>query len=60
MFQKGLAVLIPKQHKHRLYNWTSVNTQHQSQINYIIRNRRWRSAVQAAETLLGTDYGNQE
>ena len=46
-----------KQHKRRLYTWTSPNGQHRNQIDYILCQRRWKSSVQSARTLPGADCG---
>ena len=34
-----------KQHKRRLYTWTSPDGQHQNQIDYIFCSQRWRSSI---------------
>ena len=47
-----------QQHKRRLYTWTSPDGQHQSQIDYILCNRRWRSSTQSAKTRSGADGGS--
>ena len=44
-----------KQHKHRLYKWTSPDGQHRNQVECILINRRWRSAVKYANILPGAD-----
>ena len=38
-----------KQHKRRLYIWTSPDGQHQNQIDYIICSQRWISSIQSAK-----------
>ena len=47
-----------KQHKRRLYTWTSPDGQHQNQIDYILCSQRWRSSIQSAETRPGADCGS--
>ena len=47
-----------KQHKRRLYTWTSPDGQHQNQIDYIICRQRWRSSIQSAKTRPGADCGS--
>ena len=49
---------IFKQHKRRLYTWTSPDGQHQNQIDYILCSQRWRSSIQLAKTRPGADYGS--
>ena len=44
-----------KQHKRRLYTWTSPDGQHQNQIDYIICSQRWRSSIRSAQTRPGAD-----
>ena len=39
-----------QQHKRRLYTWTSPDSQHQNQIDYILCSQRWRSSIQLVET----------
>ena len=34
-----------QQHKRRLYTWTSPDSQHQNQIDYILCSQRWRSSI---------------
>ena len=38
-----------QQHKRRLYTWTSLDGQHQNQIDYILCSQRWRSSTESAE-----------
>ena len=47
-----------KQHKRRLYTWTSPDGQHQNQIDYILCSQRWRSSIKSAKTRLGADCGS--
>ena len=51
-----------KQHfpttQHWLYTWTSPNGQYQSQIDYILCSRRWRSCIQSAKIRPGADCGS--
>ena len=49
-----------QQHKRRLYTWTSLDGQHQNQIDYILCNQRWRSYIQSAKTRLGADCGSDD
>lgn len=46
-----------QQHKRRLYTWTSPDGQHRTQIDNIIRNTRWKSAIQSVKILPGADCG---
>ena len=47
-----------KQHKRRLYTWTSPDGQHRNQIDYILCSQRWRSSIQSAKARLGADCGS--
>ena len=47
-----------QQHKGRLYTWTSPDSQHQNQIDYILCSQRWRSSIQSAKTRPGADCGS--
>ena len=47
-----------RQHKRRLYTWTSPDSQHRNQIDYILFSRRWRTSIQSAKTRLGADCGS--
>ena len=56
------ALLVPflalfQQHKRRLYTWTSPDSQHWNQIDYILCTQRW-SSTQPAKTRLGADCGS--
>ena len=42
-----------KQHKRRLYTWTSPDSQHRNQIDYILCGQRWRSSIEPAKTRPG-------
>ena len=53
-----IANTLFQQHKGRLYTWTSPDSQHQNQIDYILCSQRWRSSIQSAKTRLGTDCGS--
>ena len=44
-------------HKRRLYTWTSPDSQHQNQIDYILCSQRWRSSIQSTKTRPGADCG---
>ena len=45
-----IANTLFKQHKRRLYTWTSPDGQH--------RNQRWRSSIQSTKSRPGADYGS--
>ena len=47
-----------QQHKRRLYTWTSPDSQHQNQIDYILCSQRWRSSIQSGKTRSGVDCGS--
>ena len=47
-----------KQHKRRLYTWTSPDGQHRNQIDYILYSQRWRSSIQSAKTRWGANCGS--
>ena len=53
-----IANTLFQQHKRRLYTWTSPDSRHQNQIDYILCSQRWRSPVQSAKTRLGADCGS--
>ena len=38
--------------------WTSLDGQHQNQIDYILCSQRWRSSIQSAKAILGADCGS--
>jgi len=42
-----IANTLFQQHKRRLYTWTSSDSQHQNQIDYILCSQRWRSSIQS-------------
>ena len=44
--------------KRRLYTWTSPDSQHWNQIDYILYSQRWRSSIQSAKTRAGADCGS--
>ena len=50
--------ILFQQHKRRLYIWTSLDSPHQNQIDYILCSQRWRSSIQSAKTRLGIDCGS--
>ena len=50
-----IANTLFQQHKRRLYTWTSLDGQHQNQIDYILCSERWRSSIQSAKTRQGGD-----
>ena len=47
-----------KQHIRQLYTWTTPDGQYQSQTDYILCRRRWRSSTESAKTRPGADYGS--
>ena len=47
-----------QEHKRSLYIWTSPDSQHWNQIDYILCSQRWRSSIQSAKTRPGADYGS--
>ena len=53
-----IANTLFQQHKRRLYTWTSQDSQHRNQIDYILCSQRWRSSIQSAKTRLGADCGS--
>ena len=53
-----IANTLFQQHKRRFYTWTSPDSQHQNQIDYILCSQRCRSSIQSAKTRLGADYGS--
>ena len=46
-----------QQHKRRFYTWTSPDSQHRNQIDYILCSQRWRRSIQSAKTRSGVDCG---
>ena len=50
-----IANTLFQQHKKRLYTWTSSDSQHQNQIDYILYSQRWRGSIQSAKTSPGAD-----
>ena len=40
-----IANTLFQQHKRRLYTWTSLDGQHQNQIDYILCSQRWRRSI---------------
>ena len=53
-----IANTLFQQHKRRLYTWTSPDSHHRNQIDYILCSQRWRSSIQSAKTRLGADCGS--
>ena len=50
--QENLLVIantLFQQHKRRLYTWTSTDSQHQYQNDYILCSQRWRNSIQSAK-----------
>ena len=52
-----IANKLFQQHKRRLYTWTSPDSQHRNQTDYILCSQRWRSSVQSAKIRPGADCG---
>ena len=52
------ANILFQQHKRRLYTWTSPDSQHRNQIDYILCSQRWRSSIQSTKTRPGADCGS--
>ena len=48
-----IANALFQQHKRRLYTWTSPDSQHRNQIDYILCGQRWRSSIEPAKTRPG-------
>ena len=44
-----MANTLFQQHKRRLYTWTSPDSQHQNQSNYILCSQKWISSMQSAK-----------
>ena len=42
-----IANTLVQQHKRRLCTWTSRDSQHRNQIDYILCSQRWRSSIQS-------------
>ena len=53
-----MANILFQQHKRILYTWTSPDSQHRNQIDYILCSQRWRSSIQSAKTRPGADCGS--
>ena len=53
-----MANTLSQQHKRRSYTWTSPDSQHRNQTDYILCSQRWKSSIQSAKTRLGTDCGS--
>ena len=53
-----IANTLFQQHKRRLYTWTSPDSQHRNQTDYILCNQRRRSSIQTAKTRPGADCGS--
>ena len=45
-----IASTLFQQRKRRLYTWTSLDSQHQNHIDYILCSQRWRSSIQKNKT----------
>ena len=44
-----IANTLFQQHKRRLYKWTSPDSQHRNQIDYILCSQRWRRSIQSTK-----------
>ena len=53
-----IANTLFRQHKRRLYTWTSADGQYETQVDYIFCSQRWKSCIQSAKTRLGADCGS--
>ena len=53
-----IANILFQQHKRRLYTWTSSDSQHRNQIDYILCSQRRRTSEQLAKTRPGPDCGS--
>ena len=53
-----IANTLFQQHKRRLYTWTSLDGQHQNQIDHTLCSQRWRSSTQSAKTRLEAACGS--
>ena len=53
-----IANTLFQQHKRRLYPWTSPDSQHWNQTDYILCSQRWRSSIQSAKTRPGANYSS--
>ena len=53
-----IANTLFQQHKRRLYTWTSPDSQHRDQIDYILCSQRWRSSIPSTKTRPGAECGS--
>ena len=53
-----IANTLFQQHRRRLYTWTSPDSQHRNQIDYILCSQRWRRSIQSAKIRQGADCGS--
>ena len=53
-----IANTLFQQHKRRLYTWTSPDSQHLNQMDYILCSQRWRSSIQSTKIRPGADCGS--
>ena len=53
-----IANTLFQQHKRRLYTCTSLDSQCQKQIDYIVCSQRWRNSLQSSDTQLGAGCGS--
>ena len=52
----GHSNTLFQQHKRRLYTWTSPDSQHLNQTDYILCSQRWRSSIQSGKIRLGASW----
>ena len=50
-----IANTLFQQHNKRFYPWTSLDSQHRNQIDYILYSQSWRSSIQSSKTRPGAD-----
>ena len=53
-----IASTLLQLHKRKLYTWTSPDSHHRNQIDYILCSQRWRSSIQSTKTRPGADCGS--
>ena len=51
----ALSTTLFQQHKRRLYTQTAPDGQHQNQTDYILCSQRWKSSIQSANKICGSD-----
>ena len=53
-----IANTLFQKHKRRVYTWTSPDSQHRNQTDYILCSQRWRSSIQSTKKRPGADCGS--